>query len=202
MAFSDTHHWKFYIGAECSSREAVADGLVFFSCVTRAWQYIHLYLPIQLRVPVSTACEQVWRSCGGGRVSNSLIPWSRQGPPFLTTPQVPLSGVRLTVSGAHRHTCPASPLSHPPVPISGSSGPDKSWPTWRAGSAHGWPNELDRCTRACVPASCRTSPRGQVAVPGFLFTKNVGVHCCGPHSQVPSLSQLSLSALTTPQGWF
>lgn len=65
-----------------------------------------------------------------------------------------------------------------------------------------WPNELDRCTRACVPASCRTSPRGQVAVPGFLFTENVGVHCCGPDSHVPSLSQLSLSALTTPQGWF
>lgn len=91
MASSDTHHWRFfYIGAECSSREAVADGLVFFSCVTRAWQYIWLYLPIQLRVPVSTACEQVWSSCGGGRVSNSLIPWSRLGPPFLTTPQVPL----------------------------------------------------------------------------------------------------------------
>lgn len=30
------------IGAECSSREAVADGLVFFSYVTRAWQYIRL----------------------------------------------------------------------------------------------------------------------------------------------------------------
>lgn len=92
----DVIGWRFQtrIIGDCSVLGLNAHGvrllqtaLFFLSCVPRAWQYIRLYLPSQLRVPVSTACEQVWRSCGGGRVSNSLIPWSRLGPPFLTTPR-------------------------------------------------------------------------------------------------------------------
>lgn len=124
-------------------------------------------------------------------ISKSFIPWSRLGPPFLTTPQVLLSGHLV-----HCGWCSQLSLSYSfsPAPSCPETRQLRTWQVLLANVEGGentqWSDKLD----TDIPALCRTSPEAKFTKPAFLCH-------CGPDSQDPSLSHLVFSLMMS-QGWF
>lgn len=152
--------------------------------MTQAWQYIQLYLPIQLRPLASAAeCEQVWRPRGGGsfQLLHSLV---QTGTSLLDYTPGP-SGYLVHCGWCSQLSLP---YSFPPTPSCTETRQLRTWKVLLAnmeGREHTqWPDKLD----TGIPASCRTSPEAKLTCQAFSVTENLEFTAVAQAFKTPPLA--------------
>lgn len=138
--------------------------------------------------------EQGWRLCGGGIVSESFLPQSRLGPPFLA---VPLSGL-LAPCGCPAPSLPNALARHQAAQC-WCLQPWKVLLAMRRVAEHTQWSNPSQMQVVSIPASCRRSSEAEVACQ--TPSEDAEPFTAAAQTAEPPPQPASPLRLTPPRGW-